>query len=194
MVVPVITTVMAAVFGVVGVVFGRRLVLVLVVVVMPVVAVWVLVLVGSRRLAVLGAHRQGSVVVVGVPGHLAQYVLMYARDDAAGANPVQQVLPDAAQIDGAVTALRMLADGTRLRLMWLLRDGEHDVSSLVAAVGAARPAVSQHLGKLLLAGLVRTRRDGRRALYSARGGHVRRLVTEILYAADHHVSGEPDHD
>ncbi len=119
---------------------------------------------------------------------------MYARDNAATASHAQQALPDPRQVDAAVTALRMLADGTRLRLMWLLRDGEHDVSSLVAAVGAARPAVSQHLGKLLLAGLVTMRRDGRRALYTARGGHVRRLVTEILHAADHHLSGAPDHD
>src|SRR5215211_9312708 len=121
-------------------------------------------------------------------------MLMYACDNAATAGQVQQALPDADQIDAAVTALRMLADGTRLRLMWLLQDGEYDVSSLVAAVGAARPAVSQHLGKLLLAGLVSTRRDGRRVLYTAKGGHVRRLVTEILHAADHHISGAPDHD
>src|SRR3954468_14991191 len=105
---------------------------------------------------------------------------MYARDDLATASTTQQALPDPAHIDAAVTALRMLADGTRLRLMWMLRDGEQDVSILVAAVGAARPAVSQHLGKLLLAGLVTMRRDGRRALYTAKGGHVRRLVTEIL--------------
>ena len=118
---------------------------------------------------------------------------MYARDNAATAGDGQQ-LPTSAQIDTAVTALRMLADPTRLRLLWLLREGEHDVGSLAAAVGAARPAVSQHLAKLLLAGLVRVRRDGRRALYTARGGHVRRLVTEALHAVDHHVTGTPDHD
>lgn len=119
---------------------------------------------------------------------------MYARNEYITVSEVQQGLPDTAQIEAAVTALRMLADGTRLRLMWLLRDGEHDVTSLVAAVGAARPAVSQHLAKLLLAGLVSVRRDGRRALYTARGGHVRRLVTEVLYAADHHLTGQADHD
>jgi DNA-binding transcriptional ArsR family regulator len=119
---------------------------------------------------------------------------MYARDNAATATDAQQALPDPAQIDAAVTALRMLADGTRLRLMWLLRDGEYDVTSLVTAVGAARPAVSQHLGKLLLAGLVTTRRDGRRALYIAKGGHVRRLVTEVMHAADHHLTGAADHE
>ena len=119
---------------------------------------------------------------------------MYARDNAATAPGLQQGLPDPAELEVAVTALRMLADGTRLRLVWLLRDAEYDVSTLATAVGAARPAVSQHLAKLLLAGLISTRRDGRRALYTARGGHVRRLVTEVMHAAAHHRSGEPDHD
>jgi DNA-binding transcriptional ArsR family regulator len=118
---------------------------------------------------------------------------MYARDNAAIAGDAQQ-LPTGAQIEAAVTALRMLADPTRLRLLWLLGAGEYDVGSLTAAVGAARPSVSQHLAKLKLAGLVTTRRDGRRAVYAARGGHVRRLVVEVLAAADHHLTGVPDHD
>lgn len=89
--------------------------------------------------------------------------------------------------------LRLLADGTRLRLMWLLCHGEHDVSTLTDAVGVARPAVSQHLAKLRLAGLVTSHRTGRRVYYRARHGHIRRLVTETLYAADHHVADRPDH-
>ncbi len=118
---------------------------------------------------------------------------MYARDNAATATDAQQ-LPISAQIEAAVTALRMLADPTRLRLMWLLGSGDYDVSSLAATVGAARPSVSQHLAKLRLAGLVTMRRDGRRAVYAARGGHVQRLVTEVLHAADHHLTGAPDHN
>jgi DNA-binding transcriptional ArsR family regulator len=124
---------------------------------------------------------------------VAEYVLMYARDNVADAGDRQQP-PSGAQVEVAVTALRMLADGTRLRLLWVLRDGEHDVSGLAMAVGAARPAVSQHLAKLLLAGLVSSRREGRRVLYRVRGGHVRRLVTEALYAADHVISGLAEHD
>lgn len=114
---------------------------------------------------------------------------MYARDNAATAQELQQE-----QVEATVTALRMLADPTRLRLMWLLRDGEQDVGTLTVKVKAARPAVSQHLAKLLLAGLVGSRRDGRRVLYRARSGHVRRLVTEALEAGDHLVTGKPDHD
>lgn len=87
----------------------------------------------------------------------------------------------------------MLADPTRVRLLWLLCGAEHDVTDLAAAVGAARPAVSQHLAKLRMTGLVATRRDGRRMLYRARGGHVRRLLAEAIEAADHVVTGAPDH-
>ena len=119
---------------------------------------------------------------------------MYARDNVAGANDLQQRLPDDNEVATATDMLRMLADGTRLRLMCLLIDGEHDVTALVTAVGVARPAVSQHLGKLRLAGLVTVRRDGRRALYTARGGHVRRLVTEVMHAATHRITGAPEHD
>lgn len=90
--------------------------------------------------------------------------------------------------------LRMLADGTRLRLMWLLCHGEYDVATLARTAGVARPAASQHLAKLRLSGLVSAQRVGRRVVYAARGGHVRRLVRQTIYAADHHVSGVPDDD
>lgn len=87
----------------------------------------------------------------------------------------------------------MLADPTRLRLMWLLCGAEQDVTALTAAVGAARPAVSQHLAKLRLTGLVATRRDGRRVLYRAASGHVRRLLAESFDAVEHHLTGAAEH-
>ncbi|MHB1988169.1 MAG: ArsR/SmtB family transcription factor [Acidimicrobiales bacterium] len=102
-------------------------------------------------------------------------------------------LPGPAQVQAAVSALILLADPTRLRMLCLLSSGEHDVGTLAGAAGATPPAASQHLAKLRLAGLVDVRQDGKRRLYSTRGGHVRRLVEEALYFADHRVSGEPDH-
>ena len=88
----------------------------------------------------------------------------------------------------------MLADPTRLRLLWHLSQQANDVNTLTGLVGAGRPAVSQHLAKLRLAGLVRAHREGRHAVYEARGGHVRRLVAEALLNADHVVGGLTDHD
>lgn len=117
---------------------------------------------------------------------------MYARDDSATAEHWQQ-LPATDLVDVATESFRMLADPTRVRLLWLLCGAERDVTDLAAAVGAARPAVSQHLAKLRMTGLVATRRDGRRILYRARGGHVRRLLAEAMGAANHVVTGAPDH-
>jgi hypothetical protein len=37
-------------------------------------------------------------------------------------------------------------------------------------------------------------RDGRRMVYRLRGSHVRALLAEALFQADHQVSGEPTHD
>lgn len=117
---------------------------------------------------------------------------MYARDDSADAERWQR-LPPADHVGAAAESFRMLADPTRLRLLWLLCGGEYDVSALAAQVGSARPAVSQHLAKLRMTGLVATRRDGRRVVYRARGGHVRRLLGEALEAAAHHLTGAPEH-
>ncbi len=118
---------------------------------------------------------------------------MYARDDPATAQRWQQ-LPPGGHVEQAATSFRMLADPTRLRLLWLLCGGEYDVGSLATAVGVARPAISQHLAKLRLAGLVSTRRAGRRVLSQARGAHVRGLLAEAVNAADHQLTGAPDHD
>lgn len=102
--------------------------------------------------------------------------------------------PGAVQVERAAEVLGLLADRTRLALMHTLGKGEADVTTLTDAVGAARPAVSQHLAKLRLAGLVTSRREGRRVVYALRDGHMRRLVTEALNHADHEIGAIPGHD
>jgi len=103
-------------------------------------------------------------------------------------------MPSSQQVQAAVKSFTMLADPTRVRMLWALRDRELDVASL-AALADCRPTVaSQHLSKLRLAGLVEATRDGRRMLYQLRGGHVRALLSEALFHADHQVSGMPTHD
>ncbi len=103
-------------------------------------------------------------------------------------------LPTDGQVDIAVTTLALLADPTRLRILWLLARGDRDVAALSALTAATASATSQHLAKLRLAGLVNMRKAGRQHVYSARGSHVRALVDEALFYADHRVSGEPDHE
>ena len=74
-------------------------------------------------------------------------------------DPSADVLAEAAAVFG------LLASPARLHLMWALSQGESDVTRLADRVGGALPAVSQHLAKLKLAGLVRSRREGRRQVY-----------------------------
>ena len=118
---------------------------------------------------------------------------MYAPDDDSHrAAMLEQPTDD--RVSAAVDAFRLLSDGTRLRLMWLLSHGEYDVGTLAETLGVARPSVSQHLAKLRLGGLVQTRRQGRHVMYRARDSHVRSLIQEVLFHADHEVSGLPRHD
>ncbi|AOR36456.1 transcriptional regulator [Streptomyces fodineus] len=73
--------------------------------------------------------------------------------------------PPAEVLEQAAAAFGLLASSARLHLMWALSQGESDVTHLADRVGGALPAVSQHLAKLKLAGLVRARREGRRQVY-----------------------------
>ena len=103
-------------------------------------------------------------------------------------------MPTEEQARAAADLLRLIADSTRLRLLAALAVEDHDVSELTEMTGVPRPAVSQHLSRLRLAGLVQARPDGRRRIYAVRNGHVRRLVTETLAHTDHLLSGLPDHE
>lgn len=89
--------------------------------------------------------------------------------------------------------LTMVADPTRLRILWSLLHGEHSVNELADHLGARPAAVSQHLAKLRLSRLVNTRREGTRIYYQADNDHVRRLVQEALFHADHVVQDLPTH-
>ncbi|GAC1367118.1 MAG: metalloregulator ArsR/SmtB family transcription factor [Actinomycetota bacterium] len=97
--------------------------------------------------------------------------------------------PSSDQVDHAVAILKLIADPTRLRILWTLLHGEHSVGHLAEHVGAQPAAVSQHLAKLRLAHLVRTRREGTHVYYLAQDDHVRRLVEEALFHAHHMVQG-----
>ena len=102
--------------------------------------------------------------------------------------------PSAAQVNAAVMSFALLADPTRVRILWALRDSDSDVATLATTAGCSPTVASQHLSKLRFAGLVEGTRDGRRVIYRLRGAHVRNLLTEALFHADHHISGQPVHD
>jgi len=92
-----------------------------------------------------------------------------------------------------VEVFRMLADSTRVQVLWALVDTELSVNDLADYVGKPAPSVSQHLAKLRMARLVRTRREGTQVIYRLENDHVRQLVTDAVFNAEHAGPGVPGH-
>jgi DNA-binding transcriptional ArsR family regulator len=65
-------------------------------------------------------------------------------------------------------AIRAIAEPNRRRILQLVTAKELSAGEIAAEFEITRPAVSQHLGVLREAGLVRERREGTRRLYSLR--------------------------
>ena len=76
----------------------------------------------------------------------------------------------------AAARFGLLASTMRLHVVWVLAHGETDVGGLADAVGGTPQAVSQHLAKLKLAGLVRSHREGRRQVYLVDDPHLVMIV------------------
>lgn len=74
--------------------------------------------------------------------------------------------------------LGVLSHPHRIRIIEELRDGEHDVNSLQAALGISHSGVSQHLMVLRAQRLVSERRQGRRVFYQLRQPEMARWLME----------------
>jgi DNA-binding transcriptional ArsR family regulator len=101
--------------------------------------------------------------------------------------------PDEEHVALAVEVFRMLSDATRVRLLWALLDGERPVNELAEAVGKSPAGVSQHLAKLRMARLVRTRKQGNQVFYRIENSHASQLVEDAIYHAEHSSGGFPEH-
>jgi DNA-binding transcriptional ArsR family regulator len=69
-----------------------------------------------------------------------------------------------------VRALEALADPTRRRIVELLAEGERDAGELASHFDVSRPAVSRHLRVLRETGLVSSRGEAQRRVYSLEPG------------------------
>lgn len=117
---------------------------------------------------------------------MAYYLRMHADDELGAALPAEQA-------ELAAEVFRMLADSTRVRLLWAMLDAELPVNDLADLVGKPAPSVSQHLAKLRMARLVRTRREGTQVFYRVENDHVARLVRDAVFNAEHAGPDVPRH-
>lgn len=89
-------------------------------------------------------------------------------------------------MDKASGLLIAMGNPKRLAILGLLIQGEMAVGKLADAVGLSQSALSQHLAKLRLAGLVTTRRDAQSIYYSSQSAEVARVVKILdeIYAGE----------
>ena len=73
-------------------------------------------------------------------------------------------------------AFKMLGDGSRLRIFWLLCHCEDCVINISAMVNMSSPAVSHHLKQLKAGGLITCQRNGKEMFYKAADTERSRLL------------------
>jgi rhodanese-related sulfurtransferase len=95
----------------------------------------------------------------------------------------------AALFDALAESAKALANGRRAELVDVLAQGERSVEDLALEIDQTVANTSQHLQRLLRAGLVRTRRDGTRIFYDLSGPVVATLWQAMRRTAEEHVDG-----
>jgi rhodanese-related sulfurtransferase/DNA-binding transcriptional ArsR family regulator len=88
--------------------------------------------------------------------------------------------------DVIVEAAKALGNGRRAQLIDVLGQGERSVEELAAEIQQSTANTSQHLQRLLRAGLVSSRRSGTRIYYSLAGPAVERLWRALRETAEAH--------
>ncbi len=78
-----------------------------------------------------------------------------------------------------LAALRALADGTRLRIVAILRESELYAQEVVARLGISQSAVSRHLSMLESAGIVRVRPANGMKYYAVNAARLKQLAESL---------------
>ncbi|MCG0276376.1 MAG: metalloregulator ArsR/SmtB family transcription factor [Thermosediminibacteraceae bacterium] len=86
---------------------------------------------------------------------------------------------------GLAELFKVLADETRLKIVYLLSKEELCVCDIAAILGLAVSNVSHHLRVLRVAHLVKFRRDGKQVYYSLDDDHVIHIIKEGFAHVEH---------
>jgi len=95
---------------------------------------------------------------------------------------ISKVMPDEAVLYEAAELLKIFGDPTRIRIIFVLCQGEMCVCDIAGSLGMTQSAISHQLRVLKQARLVSSRRDGKTIYYSLCDDHVR---TIFYYAMEH---------
>lgn len=94
-------------------------------------------------------------------------------------------------IDSLSGIFKVMADPTRLKILYALMRGTCNVSKLVELLGMSQSSISHQLILLKQEGLIRSKKEGRKVFYSLDDDHVETLFT-MGYTHAMHKIGEND--
>ncbi len=87
-----------------------------------------------------------------------------ARDDEPAMTSDEELTELA--ISEVAARLRAMGDPSRLRILYLLRDGPRTVGDIGGLLGCSQPNVSRHLSQLHRAGMLSRQQEGNQVYYS----------------------------
>ncbi len=91
-----------------------------------------------------------------------------------GATPDENTLIDLAEL------FKIFGDSTRIKILFLLSQGERSVNQIAADLNMTQSAISHQLRILKTSRLIKAERDGKLSIYSLADTHVASILSQGL--------------
>ena len=102
----------------------------------------------------------------------------------------KQSLPSAELLQGLSNFYKIIADETRCKIIFALKAGELCVCDLANVLSMTKSSVSHQLAKMLKAGVVKRRREGKEVYYGLDDRHVEEIMQTSLCHVAHKMEGK----
>ncbi|MBQ7701202.1 MAG: winged helix-turn-helix transcriptional regulator [Candidatus Methanomethylophilaceae archaeon] len=108
----------------------------------------------------------------------------HEHGDISDLEEFRSLLSETVGFNNVANVLSQMADGTRMRIFWLLCHYEGCVTNISAIMNMSSPAVSHHLRSLKTSGLITSRRVGKEVYYKAvesnEAKYLHRMIEELM--------------
>lgn len=94
-------------------------------------------------------------------------------------------MPAENQIEALSAFFKMMGDPTRIKMMYLMSQGEVCVQDIASALGMTKSAISHQLSGLKDSKIVKSRRDGKNVYYSIDDDHVHAVLSLAMTHIQH---------
>lgn len=94
--------------------------------------------------------------------------------------PPERIVPDDKQAVSLADLFKVFGDATRIKILFVLEQGELCVCDIADAMQMTQPAISYQLKTLKQAKLVKSRREGKMIVYSLDDEHVDTIIGVAL--------------